>query len=182
MLQPFQKAMSRTPQLRRFLWSLSWNVLYRTSPRPCHAWRAALLRLFGAQLGPNCHFYPGVHLLAPWNLVCADGVAAGDGVYILNQALLHLRSHVILSQGSLIASALPDEETVYGSTQPGVMTVEAYAWICAKACVSPGVNVGEGAVLGLASVAVHDLEAWTVYSGSPAIRVKDRKRFVPGSL
>lgn len=174
---PSQKAMSRMPGLRRFLWSVTWNVLFRMSPRPFHVWRAALLRLFGARLGAKSHFYPGVRIHAPWNLVCADSVSAGDGVIILNQAPLHLQSHVILSQGSLIASALPDEETVHGVTEPRVMSVGAYAWICARACVSPGVKVGEGAVLGLASVAVNDLEAWTVYAGSPAVKVKGRTRF-----
>jgi len=56
------------------------------------------------------------------------------------------------------------------------MTVEAYAWICARASVAPGVNIGEGAVLGLASVATHDLEQWGVYVGCPAVRVKERRR------
>jgi len=42
--------------------------------------------------------------------------------------------------------------------------------------VVPGVNVGEGAVLGLGSVATRDLEAWGVYAGVPAVKVKERKR------
>jgi putative colanic acid biosynthesis acetyltransferase WcaF len=40
------------------------------------------------------------------------------------------------------------------------------------------VNVGEGAVLGLGSVANRDLEPWTVYSGVPAVAVKIRVRNV----
>jgi putative colanic acid biosynthesis acetyltransferase WcaF len=36
------------------------------------------------------------------------------------------------------------------------------------------VNVGEGAVLGLGSVATRSLNAWTVYAGVPAVKVKDR--------
>jgi putative colanic acid biosynthesis acetyltransferase WcaF len=42
--------------------------------------------------------------------------------------------------------------------------------------VGPGVNVGEGAVLGLGSVATRDLEPWSVYAGVPAVKVKERKR------
>ncbi len=56
------------------------------------------------------------------------------------------------------------------------MEVGPYAWICARACVAPGVNIGEGAILGLASVATRDLEPWGVYAGSPASKVKERKR------
>jgi putative colanic acid biosynthesis acetyltransferase WcaF len=54
------------------------------------------------------------------------------------------------------------------------MTVERYAWICARAAVAPGVRIGEGAVLGLQSVATRDLEPWTVYSGHPAVAVRRR--------
>ena len=48
-----------------------------------------------------------------------------------------------------------------------------------RACVAPGVDVGEGAVLGLASVATRDLEPWGVYAGSPAVKVKQRNRVAP---
>jgi len=56
------------------------------------------------------------------------------------------------------------------------MSFGQYAWICARASVGPGVNVGEGAVLGLASVATKDLAPWTVYAGSPATVIRERQR------
>jgi putative colanic acid biosynthesis acetyltransferase WcaF len=39
-----------------------------------------------------------------------------------------------------------------------------------------GVTVGEGAVLGLGSVASKNLEPWTVYAGLPAKKIKERKK------
>jgi putative colanic acid biosynthesis acetyltransferase WcaF len=54
--------------------------------------------------------------------------------------------------------------------------VGAYSWICARASVLPGINIGEGAVLGLGAVATRDLEPWAVYAGSPAVKVKERAR------
>jgi putative colanic acid biosynthesis acetyltransferase WcaF len=48
--------------------------------------------------------------------------------------------------------------------------------VCARACVAPGVNIGEGAVLGLASVATRDLEPWSVYAGAPAKKIRERQR------
>jgi putative colanic acid biosynthesis acetyltransferase WcaF len=56
------------------------------------------------------------------------------------------------------------------------MCLGAYSWICARAAVAPGVRVGEGAILGLGSVASNDLEPWTVYSGIPALKVKVREK------
>jgi putative colanic acid biosynthesis acetyltransferase WcaF len=36
------------------------------------------------------------------------------------------------------------------------------------------VSIGQGAVLGLASVATKDLEPWMIYQGVPAVPVKTR--------
>ena len=163
-------------RIRRLVWNLCWTIFYRLSPRPFHAWRSMLLRLFGAKMGPNCHFYPGSRVWAPWNLVCTDQVTAGDGAEIYNPAPVRLGSHVILSQNAYLCGATHDFDDPAFPLLAYAMEVGPYAWICARACVAPGVNVGEGAVLGLASVATRNLEPWGVYAGSPAMKVKERKR------
>ena len=164
---------------KRLLWNTCWLLLYWPSPRVMHGWRSMLLRLFGAEMGPNCHFYPGARIWAPWNLVCADQVTAGDGVEIYNVAPVRLGSHAILSQGSYLCGATHDYDDQDFPLMAYTMEIGAYAWICARAAVAPGVMVGEGAVLGMCSVATRSLEPWTVYAGSPAVRVKSRRR--PGA-
>jgi putative colanic acid biosynthesis acetyltransferase WcaF len=169
-------AFSTSERLRRLWWNVCWLLFYRTSPRPLHAWRSALLRTFGATMGPNCHFYPASKIWAPWNLVCEDQVTAADGAEIYNAAPIHFGSHAIVSQGAYVCGATHDFNDPAFPLLAYTMTIGAYSWICARASVGPGVNVGEGAVLGLASVATRDLEPWTVYGGSPAVKVKDRVR------
>jgi putative colanic acid biosynthesis acetyltransferase WcaF len=164
-------------RLRRLVWNVCWAIFYRMSPRPLHSWRSFLLRAFGATMGPNCHFYPGSKVWAPWNLICADQVTAGDGAEIYNPAPVTLGSHAILSQEAYVCSATHDYDDPAFPLIAYAMNIGAYAWICARACVAPGVNVGEGAVLGLGSVATRHLEPWTVYAGNPAVRVKDRRQF-----
>jgi putative colanic acid biosynthesis acetyltransferase WcaF len=160
----------------RFTWLICWSVFYRFSPRPFHAWRSMLLRLFGAKMGPSCHFYPTSRVWAPWNLICEDQVTAGDHTEIYNPAPVRLGSHAILSQNAYLCGATHDFDDPAFPLLAYAMEVGPYAWICARACIAPGVNVGEGAVLGLASVATRDLESWGVYAGSPAVKVKERKR------
>ncbi|HZB87465.1 MAG TPA: putative colanic acid biosynthesis acetyltransferase [Terracidiphilus sp.] len=167
-------------RLRRTAWNLCWLLLYRPSPRPLHAWRALLLRAFGATIGPNCHFYPASKIWAPWNLRCADQVTAGDEAEIYNPAPMRFGSHAIVSQGAYLCGATHDFDDPAFPLLAYAMHIGAYAWICARACVGPGVNVGEGAVLGMGSVAARDLDAWSVYAGSPAIKVKERKRAAGG--
>jgi putative colanic acid biosynthesis acetyltransferase WcaF len=165
-------------RIRRAMWGACWAIFYRLSPRPLFGWRAMLLRMFGAQLGPTCKFYPSSRVWAPWNLTCADLVAVGDGAEIYNPAPVRLGSHAIVSQGAYVCGATHDFDDPAFPLLAYAMEIGAYAWVCARACVAPGVNLGEGAVLGLASVATRDLEAWGVYAGSPAVKVKERMRAV----
>ena len=169
-------AFSLGNRLRRLVWGIAWLLLYRISPRPLHAWRSIILRLFGAKIGPECHFYPGVRVHSPWNLICEDHVAVADGVELYNPAPLTLRSHAIVSQGAYLCGATHDFDDPAFPLLAYAMEVGAYGWVCARASVAPGVNVGEGAVLGLASVATRDLEPWTIYAGAPAVRIRERKR------
>ena len=163
-------------RLRRVMWNVCWALFYRLSPRPMHAWRAMLLRAFGAKLGSNCYFYPGSKVWAPWNLVGADRVTVGDGSEIYNPAPMRFGSHAIVSQGAYLCGATHDFDDPAFPLLAFAMEIGAYAWICARASVAPGVNVGDGAVLGLASVATRDLEPWSVYAGVPAVKVKERER------
>ena len=163
-------------RMRRLGWSIAWTLLYRPSPRPFHGWRAMLLRAFGAKMGPHCHFYPKSKVWAPWNLICEDQVTAGNGAEIYNPSPMTLGSHAILSQESYLCGATHDYDDPAYPLIAFTMHLGAYSWVCARASVAPGANVGEGAVLGLGSVATRDLEPWTVYAGVPAMKVKQRAR------
>jgi putative colanic acid biosynthesis acetyltransferase WcaF len=162
--------------MRRLAWSVVWTLLYRPSPRPFHGWRAILLRTFGARIGQNCHFYPKSKIWAPWHLICDDQVTAADGAEIYNPCPMTFGSHAILSQDSYLCGATHDYDDPDFPLIAFAMQLGAYSWICARASVAPGVNVGEGAVLGLGSVATRDLDPWTVYAGVPAVKVKERVR------
>ena len=142
-----------------------------------HAWRALVLRCFGAKIGRGCHIYPGAKIWAPWNLTCDDYAAIADGAEVYNPAPIHIGSRAILSQNSYLCGATHDYNDPAFPLLAYRMSIGAMAWVCARAAVAPGVQIGEGAVLGLASVATRDLEPWGVYAGSPAVRVRDRARF-----
>jgi putative colanic acid biosynthesis acetyltransferase WcaF len=161
-------------RLLRAAWNFVYVFLFRYSPRPLHAWRAFLLRCFGAKLGPNVHIYPKASIWAPWNLICADTAAIADEAIVYNPSPISLGSHSIVSQQAYLCGA------THAYDEPGFplvsypMSIGDHAWICARATVQPGVNVGEGAVLALGSVATKFMEPWTVYGGVPARKIKKR--------
>jgi putative colanic acid biosynthesis acetyltransferase WcaF len=103
-------------------------------------------------------------------------VTAGDAAEIYNPSQITLGSHAILSQQSYLCGATHDYDHPDFPLIAFPMHIGAFSWICARASVAPGANVGEGAVLGLGSVAARDLEPWTVYAGVPAVKVKERVR------
>jgi putative colanic acid biosynthesis acetyltransferase WcaF len=165
-------------RIKRLVWNICWLLLYRPSLRPMHNWRAFLLRAFGAKIGPNPRIYANVKIWAPWNLTCEDLVAVGDGAEIYNPAPMHFGSHAIVSQDAYVCGATHDFEDHAFPLLAYTMRIGAYSWICARSSVGPGVNVGEGAVLGLGAIATRDLEPWTVYAGNPAIKIKQRKKTI----
>jgi putative colanic acid biosynthesis acetyltransferase WcaF len=169
-------AFSLQNRLRRVAWNLCYAIFYRLSPRPLHGWRVMLLRVFGAQLGAACHFYPKGKIWAPWNLICEDRVTLADDAELYNPSPLYLGSHAIVSQGAYICGAthLYNEMSFQLVSFP--MRLGAYSWVCARAVVNPGVNVGNGAILALGSIATKDLEPFGIYAGVPARKVKERSR------
>lgn len=160
----------------RGLWGLVGSLLFRPSPRPAHAWRALLLRLFGARLGPHCHIYPGARIWAPWNLVCEDAVCIADEAIVYNPALITLRSHSVVSQQAYLCGASHDIDDPAFPMRSQPIEVGRYAWVAARATVCPGVRLGDGAVLGAGAVATRHLQPWGVYAGVPARLLRQRRR------
>jgi putative colanic acid biosynthesis acetyltransferase WcaF len=174
---PFLLANTRlTNRLGRALWRVFYTLLFRPSPRPFHAWRALLLRMFGARLGPNCRIYPRAKIWAPWNLECEDVVAIADDAVIYNPAPVQLGSHCIVSEEAYLCGATHDYTDPRFPMISARIVVGAYVWICARATVQMGVSIGEGAVLGLGAIATRDLDPWSVYVGIPAKKLKSRPR------
>lgn len=162
-------------KIRRCLWQIVWIMAFRPSPRPLHAWRSWLLRLFGARIGETNFIYPDVRIWAPWLLETGAVVTLGPGVEVYNPGGVTLGNHTIISQDAYLCSATHDYNSRDFTYITRHITTEAYVWICARAIVLPGVFCEEGSVLGAGSVRSRRMDAWTVYAGNPAQPVSQRK-------
>jgi putative colanic acid biosynthesis acetyltransferase WcaF len=145
------------------------------------AWMARLsAALLWREDGAGLPLLSRARILAPWNLLCADQVTAGDDSEIYNPAPMRFGSHAIVSQGAYLCGATHDYNRPDFPLIAYPMEIGAHAWICARAIVGPGVDVGEGAILGLGAVTTKNLEQWGVYAGNQAVKVKERKRGATG--
>lgn len=165
-----------TSRVGRFAWGIVYALLFRPSPRPLHAWRALLLRCFGARLGRHCHIYPRARIWAPWNLQCGDVVAIADDVEIYNAWPVSLHSHATVSQQAYLCSASHDVDDPRFPMTGAPIHIGSRAWVCARATVLPGVTLHEGAVLAACAVATRDIDAWSIHGGVPARFVRNRAR------
>jgi putative colanic acid biosynthesis acetyltransferase WcaF len=160
----------------RFVWGVVYLLFFRFTPRPMHAWRASVLRCFGAKLGRGCHIYPRVEIWAPWNLECEEEVGVADRVILYNQAPIRLGRRAVISQGSHLCTGTHDYNLESFPVKAFPIVVRAHAWICAEAFVHPGVTIGEGAVIGARAVVTRDMPEWTVCAGHPCVPLKPRRR------
>jgi putative colanic acid biosynthesis acetyltransferase WcaF len=169
-----QPSFSLKNRLARSVWGIAYLFLFRTSPRPMHAWRAFLLKCFGAKIGANCHVYSQVIIWAPWNLVLEEQVGLADGVTCYTMAKITIKSKAVVSQGVHLCTGTHDYNDPNFQLYALPITIGANTWICADAFIGPGVNVGDGAVIGARSVVTKDMPAWTVCAGNPCKPLKQR--------
>ncbi len=160
----------------RVAWGGVWLLLYRPSPRPLHAWRRFLLRLFGASIAQGAHPYPSARIWAPWNLTMGPHSCIGDHVDCYSVDRVTLGSYALVSQYAYLCTASHDFEDPAFPLVISPITIAAEAWVCACVYVGPGVTVGEGAVVGARSGVFRDVEPWTVVAGTPAKYLKNRSR------
>jgi len=76
--------------------------------------------------------------------------------------------------GNYMIGPMVDEE--YTNVLSGPIVLEDYAQLGANTVVLPNVTLKQGAVTGSMSFVKHDLEEWSIYTGIPAKKQKDREK------
>lgn len=163
----------RRELLMRVLWAAA-TPLFKYSPRTMFAWRAWLLRRFGARIGRNVNIYASAVIYMPWNLQVGDWSAIGEWALIYNLGPVTLGDRVTISHCAHLCAGTHRYDDPALPLVRAPITIARQAWICSEAYVGPGVCVGEGAVVGARAVAVKDVGAWQVVAGNPARVVKQR--------
>ena len=160
--------------LKRTLWYYVNSVFFNTGLLPVNGLKAALLRLFGAKIGKNLTIKPRVSIKYPWLLSIGDNTWIGEEVWIDNLASVTIGSNACLSQGALLLTGSHNYKKTSFNLITGSIILEDGAWIGAKAVVNQGITVHSHAVLTTGSIANKNLEAYSIYQGNPAVKVRDR--------
>jgi putative colanic acid biosynthesis acetyltransferase WcaF len=162
--------------VRRWLWALVQATLFRWSPRPCHGFRARLLRLFGADIPEPSRVvvFPTAKIVFPWKLSLAPRAMVGPHVNLYNLAPITLRHGANLSQHCHLCAGTHDYTRWSMPLVARPIVVGENAWLGADVFVGPGVTIGELCVVGARAVVVRDLPPRKICVGQPCRPIKDR--------
>ena len=136
--------------------------------------KISLLRWFGATVGTGVLIKPAVNIKYPWLLSIGNHVWIGENVWIDNLTYVTIGDHVCLSQGAMLLTGNHNYTRPTFDLMVAGITLEAGAWIGARATVCPGVVVHSHAILSAGSVATRSLNSYTIYQGNPAVAVRER--------
>lgn len=160
--------------LKRVLWYFA-NILFLMNPlNPISSVKVRLLRCFGAKIGKGVVIKPSVNIKYPWNLSIGDYTWIGENVWIDNLVQVTIGSNVCVSQGAMLLCGNHNYKKSTFDLMVGKIVLEDGCWVGAQSVVCPGVTLHSHAVLGVASVANKNLDAYTIYQGNPAYMVRKR--------
>jgi putative colanic acid biosynthesis acetyltransferase WcaF len=159
---------------KRVLWYYTNVLIFKTGLFPFYRLKVFLLRLFGAKIGHEVEIKPCVNIKYPWFLTIGDEVWIGENVWIDNLVMVTLGSNVCISQGAVLLTGSHDYKKSTFNLITGSVILEDGVWIGALSIVNQGVTIASHAVLTSGSVATKNLDAYSVYQGNPAVKIRER--------
>jgi len=149
-----------------FVFQNRWNA--------SSASKVFFLKLFGAKIGKNVVLKPNINIKYPWKLSIGDNSWIGEKVWIDNLGTVSIGKNVCLSQGAMLLCGNHNYKKESFDLMVGDITLENGVWIGAHSIVSPNVTCFSHSILTVNSVATSNLEAYTIYQGTPAKAIRKR--------
>lgn len=133
-----------------------------------------LLRFFGARIGKGLIIKNHVNIKYPWFLSIGDHCWIGEQVWIDNLAPVKIAHHVCVSQGAMLLTGNHNYKKETFDLMVGEITIDDGVWIGAKSVVCPGLSLKSHSVISVGSVLTQNTEAYFIYRGNPAQKIKQR--------
>ena len=107
-------------------------------------------------IGDDCH------------ITASNSIIIGDGTLIGNKVTITDNSHGSFVKEDLLIS--PADRKVISK---GGVVIGNNVWVGDKVSILPGVNIGDGCVIGANSVVTHNVPSFSLVVGSPAKLIKN---------
>ena len=159
-------------RIRAMCWEICWRLLCSWTPKPANRWRLLILRLFGARIFGCPFVHQRGRIQLPWNIELHDRACVGDRANLYSLDTITIKQNAVVAQEAYLCAGTHgfDDPELPLLTAP--ITVEARAFIGARAFVLPGVTLGEESVVGAMSVVSRNVAPRTTVVGNPASPVR----------
>ena len=158
----------------RVFWYFTNILVFKSSFFTSYLLKRVVLKIFGAKIGKNVIIKPNVNIKYPWKLQLGEHVWIGEGVWIDNLDFVIIGNHCCISQGALLICGNHDYTKTTFDLVVKRIVLEDGVWIGAKSVVCPGVVARTHAILTAGSTISKDMQAYSIYRGNPAEKVKSR--------
>ena len=127
-----------------------------------------MLRLFGADIDGRPFVHPRARIQIPWHVALHDQACIGDRANLYSLDRIVIRRGAVVAQEAYLCTGTHqfDDPALPLLTAP--ITVGENAFIGARAFVLPGVDIGDGAVVGACSVVTKTVAPGRTVKGNPA--------------
>jgi putative colanic acid biosynthesis acetyltransferase WcaF len=159
---------------KRIIWFFVSPIFFQSYLFPVSGLKRILLKLFGARVGKGVVIKPNVQIKYPWYLSLGDYTWIGEKVWIDNLVPVTIGANVCISQGAMLLTGNHNYKSPAFDLITGEIHIDDGVWIGAQSLVAPGIHCQSHAVLSVMSVALSDLNAYTIYQGNPAVEIRKR--------
>ncbi|TAF79260.1 MAG: colanic acid biosynthesis acetyltransferase WcaF [Sphingobacteriales bacterium] len=159
--------------IKQFLWYFTHCLIFRSGIMPVSSVLVFILKCFGATIGNHVRIKPYIYIKYPWKLSVGDYTWLAE-CYIENLDNVVIGKNCCISQHATLMTGNHNYKKTNFDLITKPIYIEDGVWIGANATVCPGVICHTHSVLTMGALATNSLLAYSIYSGMPAIKIKDR--------
>jgi putative colanic acid biosynthesis acetyltransferase WcaF len=156
------------------VFKIVWTMTCRWTPNPLNRWRLLVLRVFGCRIQGRPYVAATCRIRIPWQLELHHRACLGPDSEVYNLGECILRARCTVTQHGYLCGGSHDLSKRALPLIVAPIDIGEDAFLGAKVFVMPGVIIGEGVVVGAASVVVRDVAPWAIVAGNPAKQVGTR--------
>jgi putative colanic acid biosynthesis acetyltransferase WcaF len=157
------------------LWTIIWPVFCGWTPKPLNAWRLMWLRIFGCRIEGTPFVHQRARIQIPWHVTLHDKSCVGDRANLYSLGEIELRRSCVIAQEAYLCTGTHDFNNPKLPLVTAKITIGIDAFVGARAFIMPGVQVGDGAVVGACSLVIDNVEPRMIVAGSPARFIRSRE-------
>lgn len=160
--------------IKRTLWHFTNHLIFNHGIFPFSSVKILILKAFGAKIGSGVNIKPSVNIKYPWLLKIGNNTWIGENVWIDNLTMVEIGKNVCLSQGAMLLTGNHNYKLSTFDLMVGEIILEDGVWIGSQSVVCLGITCFSHSILSISSVATKNLDAYGIYQGNPAVKVRDR--------